>query len=177
MKYHFIDLIPDIKAIVGRNGWIWIYYSTIKLGNEYFTDDQTKINALHKHETLNEYASINIILFKNIIKSLENNKIQIDQTTITKYYESYIQTIEELKSKDLSTSKMSELEYLKSKIVISKSIEINIIKSLKQILTLNNKTKNLIDLGKEIRDLNKMIVDNHVDDNEGEDEDINEDDS
>ena len=86
MKFHFIDLIPDIKAILGINGLIWIYYSTVKLDNEYFTDDQTKVNNLHIHETPTEWAAINIILLKNIIKCLENNKILIDQISITKFY-------------------------------------------------------------------------------------------
>jgi hypothetical protein len=56
MKFHFIDLIPDIKAIIGMNGLIWVYYSTVKIENEYLTDDQTKLNALNKHE-----VRINII--------------------------------------------------------------------------------------------------------------------
>jgi hypothetical protein len=52
MKFHFIDLIPDIKAIIGVNGYIWIYYSTVKIDSEYFSDDQTKINILNKHEVI-----------------------------------------------------------------------------------------------------------------------------
>lgn len=50
MKFHFIDLLPDIKAIVGMNGLIWIYYSTVKLDSDYFTDDQNNVSAINKHE-------------------------------------------------------------------------------------------------------------------------------
>jgi hypothetical protein len=166
MKYHFIELIKDIKAIIGRNGWIWVYYSTVKLGNEYFSDDQTKVHALNKLETLNEYAAINIILFKNIIKSLENYKIPIDQTSIMKYYELYIQKLEQIKTNDKSSAKLSELEYLKNNLIIPQSSQSEIIKNLKSILNTNAKNRNIIDLGKEINTLNKMMVDNPIEDEE-----------
>lgn len=72
MKFHFFDIIGEIKAIVGMNGLIWIYYSTVKLDSEYFTDDQTQVNLFNKHEVLkNFYSKINIlfiILFKNFRK-------------------------------------------------------------------------------------------------------------
>jgi len=170
MKYHFIDLNKDIKAIIGRNGLIWVYYSTIKIGNEYFTDDQTKVNTMSKLETLNEYAAINIILFKNIIKSLENNYIPIDQTSIIKYYEAYIQILEQNRLNDKSNTKITDLEYLKSNIAINQVIQTKIIKNLKTILNSNIKNNNIIDLGKEINDLNKMIVDNPIEDAEDADD-------
>jgi len=166
MKYHFIELIKDIKAIIGRNGLIWVYYSTVKLGNEYFTDDQTKVHTLNKLETFNEYSAIYIILFKNIIKSLENYKIPIDQTSIMKYYELYIQILEQMKTSDKSSNKLSELEYLKNNLMIPQATQSNIIKSLKAILNTNSKNRNIIDLGKEINILNKMMVDNPIEDEE-----------
>lgn len=175
MKYHFIELIKDIKAIIGRNGWIWVYYSTVKLGNEYFTDDQTKVNVMNKVETMNEYAAINIILFKNIIKSLESHKISIDQQSIMKYYELYIQKLEQIKSADISAANVSELEYLKINLIIPQSTQAEIIKTLKSILNSNKGNKNIVDLGREINDLNKMIVDNNNED-EDDDKDNNEDD-
>jgi hypothetical protein len=175
MKYHFIELIKDIRAIIGRNGYIWVYYSTVKLGNEYFSDDQTKLGAMNKQESVNEYAAINIILFKNIIKSLENNSIAIDQTAIIKYYELYIQKLEQSKSNDTSRAKLSELEYLKNNLIIPQNIQSDIIKNLKTILNSNNKNKNVIDLGIEINQLNKMMVDNQNGDEEDVDNKYNND--
>ena len=52
MKLHFFDVLSDIKAIIGMNGYIWIYYSTLKLDSEYFTDDQTQLNQFNKHEVI-----------------------------------------------------------------------------------------------------------------------------
>jgi hypothetical protein len=54
MKLHFFDIIGEIKAIVGMNGLIWVYYSTLKLDLEYFTDDQTQVNQFNKHEVKNK---------------------------------------------------------------------------------------------------------------------------
>ncbi len=166
MKYHFIELVKDIKAIIGRNGWIWVYYSTVKLGNEYFTDDQTKVNSMNKVEMINEYAAINIILFKNIIKSLETHKIHIDQISIMKYYELYIQILEQIKSGDKSNVKLSELEFLKNNLIIPQSTQRELIKNLKSILNTNSRNKNFVELGREINNLNKMMVDNQNDDEE-----------
>jgi len=50
MKYHFIDLMDDIKLILGMNGLIWIYNSTIKLEQEYFSEDLSKIENANKNE-------------------------------------------------------------------------------------------------------------------------------
>ena len=125
---------------------------------------------MSKLETLNEYAAINIILFKNIIKSLENNYIPIDQTSIIKYYEAYIQILEQNRLNDKSNTKITDLEYLKSNIAINQVIQTKIIKNLKTILNSNIKNNNIIDLGKEINDLNKMIVDNPIEDAEDADD-------
>lgn len=50
MKYHFIDLKDDVKLILGMNGLIWIYYSKIKLEQEYFSEDLSKIESSNKNE-------------------------------------------------------------------------------------------------------------------------------
>jgi hypothetical protein len=163
MKNHFFELIPDVKALIGMNGLIWIYYSTIKLENEYFSDDQNKLSALNKHETPTEFASINIILFRNIIKALENNKTHVDQFTITKFYELYIEIIGKQ-----ATNKQSEQELLKSKIVISKENEREVMVKLKALLQASQKTGNIVDLGKEVENLRKMAE--NMDEESGEDE-------
>lgn len=52
MKFHFFDIIGEIKGVIGMNGLIWVYYSTVKLDSEYFTDDQTQVNQFDKHEVI-----------------------------------------------------------------------------------------------------------------------------
>jgi exosome complex component RRP4 len=154
MKHHFFELIPDLKTIIGMNGVIWVYYSTVKLDNEYFSDDQNNLIVHNKLETPTEFASINIILFKNIIKALESNKLQIDQFTIMKFYELYIELIE--KHATASNVKLPEQELLKSKIVIQKENEREVVKKLKALIQANVKTGNIVDLGKEVESLRKM---------------------
>jgi len=157
-KFHFIDIIPDIKAIIGMNGLIWVYYSTVKLESDYFTDDQTKVNTLNKIETPNEFAAINIILVKNIIKSLENNKILIDAFTIGKFYEIYIEIIEKEKTSQENLKNLSEQEFLKRRIVIKKNIEDEVINRLKFLLASEGKNKkDLVDLGKQVETMKKMM--------------------
>jgi hypothetical protein len=163
MKNHFFELMPDIKALIGMNGLIWIYYSTVKLDSEYFSDDQNKLSALNKLEIPTEFASINIILHRNIIKALENNKTQIDHFTITKFYQIYLEIIGKQES-----NKQSEQELLKSKIVIPKQVEKEVISKLKVILHANQKTGNIVDLGKEVENLRKMAENMDEEDEEYE---------
>ena len=85
-KHQFIELDNDIKAILGMNGIIWIYFSTIKVEDEYFTDDKTKIAALEKEEKPTEENARSIILFKNIIEALDMYGIVINKNTIMKFY-------------------------------------------------------------------------------------------
>ena len=50
MKFNFFDIFGDIKCIIGMNGLIWVYYSTVKIESDYFTDDQNQVNQFNKHE-------------------------------------------------------------------------------------------------------------------------------
>ena len=90
-KHQFIDLVDDIKAILGLNGIIWIYFSTVKVADEYFNDDKTQIESLNKDEKPDFYSSILIILFRNIIKSLDENEILIIRENILRYYNLYME--------------------------------------------------------------------------------------
>lgn len=90
-KHQFIELINDIKAILGMNGLIWIYFSTIKVEDEYFTDDKNKINSLNKNEKPNDINCILIILFRNICILLNEAEIEIKRETIMRYYEIYME--------------------------------------------------------------------------------------
>ena len=62
-KKQFVDLIDNIKAILGLNGIIWVYFSTVKVADEYFNDDKTQIDSLNKEEKPDFYSSILIVLF------------------------------------------------------------------------------------------------------------------
>ena len=90
-KHQFIDLIDDIKAILGLNGIIWVYFSTVKVADEYFNDDKTQIDSLNKDEKPDFFSSILIVLFRNIIKSLDEHGIFIVRDNIIKYYNIYME--------------------------------------------------------------------------------------
>lgn len=89
-KHQFIDLVDDIKAILGLNGIIWVYFSTVKIEDEFFNDDKTKIDSLNKDEKPDYYSAILIVLFKNIIKSLDEFGILIIRENILKYYKLFM---------------------------------------------------------------------------------------
>ena len=90
-KHQFIDLVDDIKAILGLNGIIWVYFSTVKVEDEYFNDDKTKIESLNKDEKPDFNSSILIVLFRNIIKSLDEFGILIIRENIIKYYKLFME--------------------------------------------------------------------------------------
>ena len=90
-KHQFIDLVDNIKSILGLNGIIWIYFSTVKVADEYFNDDKTQLDSLNKDEKPDFYSSILIVLFRNIIKSLDEHGISIVKENILRYYELYIE--------------------------------------------------------------------------------------
>ena len=89
-KHQFIDLIDNIKAILGLNGIIWVYFSTVVVEDEYFNDDKTKIDSLNKDEKPDYNSAILIVLFRNIIKSLDEYGIFIIRENILKYYELFM---------------------------------------------------------------------------------------
>ena len=89
-KHQFIDLIDNIKAILGLNGIIWVYFSTVVVEDEYFNDDKTKIDSLNKDEKPDYNSAILIVLFRNIIKSLDEYGIFIIRENILKHYELFI---------------------------------------------------------------------------------------
>jgi exosome complex component RRP4 len=105
-KHQFIDLVDDIKAILGLNGIIWIYFSTVKVADEYFNDDKTQIESLNKDEKPDFYSSILIILFRNIIKSLDENEIMIIKENILRYYNLYMEHFhKDIKKDDINNFK------------------------------------------------------------------------
>ena len=85
-KHQFIELVNNMNAILGMNGIVWVYYSTVNVEDEYFTDDKTKIDTLEKEEHPSEEHAKLIILFKNIIESLDYNNIVVNKSTIMRFY-------------------------------------------------------------------------------------------
>ena len=124
-KHQFIDLIDNIKAILGLNGIIWVYFSTVVVEDEYFNDDKTKIDSLNKDEKPDYNSAILIVLFRNIIKSLDEYGIFIIRENILKYYELFMNNFHKGIKKD------DKNEYKKIAI-ISKEQEEVIIGMLKQ---------------------------------------------
>ena len=85
-KHQFISLDNDIKAILGINGFIWVYYSTVNVDEDYFTDDKTKIESIEKEEKPLKEHCVFIVLFKNIIEMLDYGGVEINQDNILYMY-------------------------------------------------------------------------------------------
>ena len=103
-KHQFIDLIDNIKAILGLNGIIWVYFSTVKVADEYFNDDKNQIESLNKDEKPDFYSSILIVLFRNIIKSLDEYDLFIVRENIMRYYTLYMENFhKDIKKEDKNT--------------------------------------------------------------------------
>ena len=126
-KHQFIDLIDNIKAILGLNGIIWVYFSTVKVADEYFNDDKTQIESLNKDEKPDFYSSILIVLFRNIIKSLDEYGIFIVRENIIRYYEIYMENFHKGIKKD-------DKDAFKNIAIIKKGQEDLIIEKLKEEL-------------------------------------------
>ena len=73
------------------NGCIWVYYSSIKVQDEYFTDDKNKISSLDKDEKPSFIHFILIICFRNIIRNLDENDIEIEFESIMRYYNLFVE--------------------------------------------------------------------------------------
>lgn len=89
-KKQFIDLIDNIKAILGINGLVWVYYSTVNVEDEYFIDDKNKNDIYNKEEQPDYHSCCLIVMFANIIKYLNQHDILIIRDNIIKYYEIFI---------------------------------------------------------------------------------------
>ena len=82
VKHQFINLVDDIKAILGLNRLIQVYFSTVEVEDEYFNNDKTKIDSLNNDEKPDYNSSILIVSFRNIIKSLDEFGILIIRENI-----------------------------------------------------------------------------------------------
>jgi hypothetical protein len=61
--------------------------------------------------------------------------------------------------KQSEPNKVNDMEYLKTKIVIGKSNEAEVIKKLKAFLSSNAKVKQIVDLGKEVENMRNLVND------------------
>ena len=165
-KHQFIDLIDNIKAILGLNGIIWVYFSTVKVADEYFSDDKNQIESLNKDEKPDFYSSILIVLFRNIIKSLDEYGIFIISENIMRYYNLYMEHFhKDIKKEDKNT--------FKSFAIIKKEEEEIVIGLLKDELNKEKAKKEKIrkekEKNREKENKNKMKIekdDFEIDDNE-----------
>ena len=147
-KHQFIDIVFNIKIILALNGYCWIYFSTVKIEDEYFTDDKNKIDIINKEEKIDEKSCILIILIRNIIKNIDEAEIEIKKETIVRYYELFI----ELYRKNVNFDDKDSMKKLQ-KIDEKENINIiNLIKNeiknnkIKEETIINNKEKNKMDL-------------------------------
>ena len=147
-KHQFIDIVFNIKIILALNGYCWIYFSTVKIEDEYFTDDKNKIDIINKEEKIDEKSCILIILIRNIIKNIDEAEIEIKKETIVRYYELFI----ELYRKNVNFDDKDSMKKLQ-KIDEKENIYIiNLIKNeiknnkIKEETIINNKEKNKMDL-------------------------------
>jgi len=147
-KHQFIDIVFNIKIILALNGYCWIYFSTVKIEDEYFTDDKNKIDIINKEEKIDEKSCILIILIRNIIKNIDEAEIEIKKETIVRYYELFI----ELYRKNVNFDDKDSMKKLQ-KIDEKENINIiNLIKNeiknnkIKEETIINNKDKNKMDL-------------------------------
>ena len=147
-KHQFIEIVYNIKIILALNGYCWIYYSTVKIEDEYFSDDKNKIDIINKEEKIDEKSCILIILIRNIIKNIDEAEIEIKKETIVRYYELFI----ELYRKNVNFDDKDSMKKLQ-KIDEKENINIiNLIKNeiknnkIKEETIINNKEKNKMDL-------------------------------
>ena len=141
-KHHFIDLVDNIKAILGLNGIIWVYFSTVKVEDEYLNDDKTKMDLINKDEKPDYNSAILIVLFRNIIKSLDEYGITIIRENIMKYYNLFIEKFH----KDMKKYDKNEFKKIA---IISKEQEEIIINILKDEIEKEKQKKEKLRMEKE----------------------------
>lgn len=161
-KNQFVEFENDVKAILGMNGVIWVYYSTVKVENEYFTDDKTKINSLDKDEDINANSTRMIILFKNIIAALDERMIEIIHSNIMQYYKLYQKITDTLTltAEDKQKGKEVDKDIMQSAF-ISKEINEQIIKEMEDEL---KKKKNKEEESKEAQKVIQKINSSYMKD-------------
>ena len=147
-KHQFIDIVFNIKIILALNGYCWIYYSTVKIEDEYFTDDKNKIDIINKEEKIDEKSCILIILIRNIIKNIDEAEIEIKKETIVRYYELFI----ELYRKNVNFDDKDSMKKLQK---IDEKENINIINLIKNEIKNNKIKEETINISKE---KNKMVL-------------------
>ena len=148
-KHQFIEIVYNIKIILALNGYCWIYYSTVKIEDEYFSDDKNKIDIINKEEKIDEKSCILIILIRNIIKNIDEAEIEIKKETIIRYYELFIEMYRKNVNFDDKDSmkklqKIDEKENINIINLIKTEIKTNKIKE--ETINNNNKEKNNMDL-------------------------------
>jgi exosome complex component RRP4 len=111
-KHQFFELVKNVKIILGINGCVFIYFSSLKVDDDFFTDDKNKISNFEKEEKPNFFQFILIILFRNIVKNLDENDIIIEYESIMRYYFLFVDLFrKDVKNDDKeSYRKMAKIE-------------------------------------------------------------------
>lgn len=136
MKSHFVSLINGIKIIFGKNGNIFVYYSTKELTKD-MLNSQENYEIIEEDEIVPVESMMLIILTRNIIELLDNNKISIDFNIIMRLL----------------------VEYLAEKLVFSKYVD-EILQKV-QLITNENKSKDFLSSNEseiKIEDINKSTL-------------------
>lgn len=126
MKSHFVNLMNGIKIIFGKNGNIFVYYSSKELTKD-MLNSQENYDVIDENEIIPVESMMLIILTKNLIEQLDSNQVIIDLNIImrllveylaeksifTKYVNEILQKVHlmtnESKSKDFLSSNESEI--------------------------------------------------------------------
>ena len=142
-KHQFFELVNNVKIILGINGCVWIYFSSLKVEDEYFTDDKNKISNFDKEEKPNFFQFVLIILFRNIVKNLDENDIIIEYETIMRYYSLFVEKFRSDVKKDDKESfrKMAKIDKRENEeiiLILKDEIKRDILKDF----FVNNKNKN-----------------------------------
>lgn len=138
MKTHFIELVNNVKCIIGMNGLIWIYYSTLKLDSEYFSDDTNLVKDFEKVEEINKDTSVLLILFRNIVIALDRSSIAVNQRSIILFFQLYVKSVCNFSLEKDFVGKEC-IKTLSDNLVIDENIEIEIIRLLRKELSEKHK--------------------------------------
>lgn len=151
MRLHFIDLINNVKCILGKNGGVWIYYSTVKINAEYFSDDENLKGSLNRKEDIPKEASLLILIIRNIVLLLNEYEILIEKESIFKFLLMLFKKNNIFTNREKDGKDQSLIENMSQ----TKNEEINIkvdIERLYDCSKMINDYENFIDLIDEVKD-------------------------
>ena len=94
MKSHFVTLEPHICAVVGMNGWVWLYYDPLQDGSQEAASFDLKKTAAMQLENLYESSQVQstseiptpmrekLAAYRNHISGLNNKHLTVSLISI-----------------------------------------------------------------------------------------------